>query len=827
MVKIKDVLDGPPKQLSSYVMNMPQSPLRNTEEYLKAYIGYIYTATGAIAQEVASIELHLYKAKYTKNGVETKEVYEHPALSVLNYANSISTLYDMIEATQTYLDLTGEAFWVALRDNNGMPRELWALRPDWVKIMPSATEVIDHYNYYAGGILSEKVEIPKENVIPFRYFNPLNPYRGKGPTQAAALPFDILNFAGEYNRNFFFNSAIPSMVFSTDQKISESSVKRFLNQWQGSFGGRAKSNKVAFLGQGLKMDKASFAAKELDFIEQMKQMRDDVLAVFKVPKTVLGLTDDVNRANADATTRAFMERVITPRMTKFVASLNEFYLPMFETDGSLFFDFYDPAPEDVEIKLKKYESGRKYGWLTANEIRIEENLDPLPGGDDLAPASGGLTLPIKPDTTNPDATKPNDDANEDVDDEPNKPTADDTEGKGLKGLVMKLFNLKEINNKTYAPPAYLLKRIEAKKHKHMIRLPVKRLEKLEEEELVVKFVPELKKFISQLITNTDHSSIKTKAGKDAKFTEILDKAMKEQEALNKKKIEEKEAKKERVKKAITKGAGWSEEQKISYWNDFIKATDDQEIKIKANCQSVFNKQEAVVLANLNEQMRAWRKILGIKATARTIVPSIEELDLMWKTLEKLLKEIYIEQGNATLDFLGIDGEIDITTEFASQYLNEYGGLLITGIDTTTRDALMASLSEGFDKGEGIPELSKRVRDIFDIADKSRSEAIARSEALRASNSATVEAYRQSGVVIAKEWLTEMDGSACPFCEELDGKVVELNVNYFDKGDSLTVGDQTMKFDYTDIGEPPAHTNCRCTTIPVLESEKSQKEKSSK
>jgi len=231
-----------------------------------------------------------------------------------------------------------------------VPREFWLVRPDWVKVIPSADKVIDHYNYYAGGVITEKVEIPRENVIPFKYFHPMNPYRGKGATQAAALPFDILNFAQEYNRNFFFNSAIPSMVFSTDQKISDKAVKRFLAQWQDQFGGRSKSNKIAFLGQGLKLDKASQSAQELDFAKQMEMMRDDVLAVFKVPKTVLGLTTDVNRANAQATTTAFMERVVTPRMRKFVDSLNEFFLPMFVgSDSSIFFDFYDPALSDISL----------------------------------------------------------------------------------------------------------------------------------------------------------------------------------------------------------------------------------------------------------------------------------------------------------------------------------------------------------------------------------------------------------------------------------------------------------------------------------------------
>lgn len=814
MGRTKIKADAPP-QTASYVMNLPQPPLRNAEEYLKAFVGYVYTAVGAIAQEVASIDLHLYQVKFVRGQPKTTEIFEHEILSVLHYVNQLSTLYEIAEATQIYLELTGEAFWVVLKDAGGKPSEFWLLRPDWVKIIPSKTDVIDHYVYHAGGVMTEKVDIPKENIIPFKYFNPLNPYRGKGPTQAAAMPFDILNFAQEYNRNFFFNSAIPSMVFSSENKISEAMIKRFLNQWQTTFGGRSKSNKIAFLGNGMKMDKASFASKELDFNEQMKTLRDDVLAVYKVPKTVLGLTEDVNRANAQATTGAFMERVITPRMRRFVDTLNEFFVPMFTgDDNSVFLDFTDPAPEDVELKLKKYENARKYTWLTPNEIRMEENQEPLEGGDDLfAPLAGaGSATAIAP-SNNQDGTGDGNsgDGNNNAGDnsgdnsggdsadqgdgtKPTKPTAD--EGKGIRGLLIRMLG-GEIKKQKYTPPAYLM--VE-KPHKHMVKIPVKRPDRLKREKLAASFVEPLTEFIGELLKTDEYSKLK----KGKVKVEGEDKAFKA--------IKEDQEK--------PKNSGWTEEQKTAFWNDFIKKITKRENEVEDISQKIFKEQEVLVLENLSEQLKSWRKVFGKKTVASDVVPTLEELSKMWVTLRQVLQDIYVEQGDDTLEFLNSGANINITTEYASQYLHEYGGALIKEINTTTRDQLMKELVEGFDKGEGIDKLTKRVNNVFDDADKVRAEAIARSEVLKASNAATVEAYRQSGVVEAKEWLAERDGLTCPFCLELDGKVVSLNKNFADKGDTLHATDVngnevSLDVSLTDVGEPPVHTRCRCTVIPVL------------
>lgn len=797
-----------PQLASPHVVALPKPPARNAEEYLKAYIGYVYTAVGAIAQEVASIDIHLYNATFTAKGVKTQEIFEHPILSCLDYVNDITTFYDLVEATQTYLELTGEAYWIVIKDGI-TPKELWLVRPDWVKVIPSKEDVIDHYNYYAGGVLTEKVEIPKENVIPFKYFNPLNPYRGKGPVNAAALPFDILNFAQEYNRNFFFNSAIPSMVFSTDQKVTQVTIDRFMNQWQSTFGGRSKSNKVAFLGNGLKLDKASMGAKELDFTEQMKMMRDDVLAVFKVPKTVLGLTEDVNRANAQATTKAFMERVITPRMIKFINTLNEFLIPMFtEGKNNLFLDFTDPSPEDVELKLKKYANARQYNWMTPNEIRIEENLEPIEGGDDLFK---GVDAVSEDNADQSGTTSPNENPD---DEDQTKPTTEE-EGKSWKAVLVKALGGKMAKaKKEYVPPKYLMEN-KARYRKHMVRPPVKKQAVLEKEIMAKEFVPVLKKFFADLVSSDNYKMYKSKKSKvrnstlEDKWSEAF------QKALDKKKNK---TEPDNVEEELS--SGWDDEQKDAHWEAFVEKANDREKRIKESCQNIFEDQKLFVIDRLREDNKAFKKWMGKKATPATSVPSLEELSKTWRILEDLLREIYIEQGNETLDFLGVGGQINITTEFASEYLLEWGGQLITQINETTREALMATLSQGYDNGESIDELIKRIEAVYEIADKQRAEMIARTESIRASNSASVEAYRQSGVVVGKEWLTERDDRTCPFCEKLDGKVIGLDKNYFKVGDKVHAEDSkgnkvSMEVGLADVGEPPLHPDCRCTTIPVI------------
>lgn len=762
-----------PQLAASSIMTLPQPPPKNAEEYLKAYTGYSYTAISSISQEVASIDFHLYKAKFVKGQPESTEIYEHPLLSLLRHVNSLITFYDLIEATQSYLELLGESFWVVLKDGK-VPRELWPIRPDWVKIVPDPVDVIKEYTYHPGGGV-EKVTIPKENMIPFKYFNPLNPYRGKGSIHAAALSIDTHNFAQEYNRNFFFNSAIPSLVFTSEKPLAEAVVKRFINQWQASYGGRSKSNKVAFLGNGLKMDKISVGGKEMDFAEQQKMMRDDILAVFKVPKTILGMTDEVNYANAMATTRAFMERTITPRMRKLVETLNEFLVPMYG-DDTLFLDFTDPAPEDVEMKLKKYENALKYGWMTPNEIRAEENMEPVEGGDEL-PKQLGSSF------GKPSGEEGSQGEEESAPEAPKKPKEGEEEERGISALLSKIRG-----KKTIVPIVKpKLRALKKKAVKHMVRLPVKTLEVLDREKLEKELTPKIVEIIGALLEKKGVDTVGFKEnGEDSKEKPVL----------------------------------WTNERKDAYWNKFIKKADANEMELRNLVVDLFRTQEQKVLDNLDRDVKHW-KVASRRGLESSVIPSLAELDLLWRVLWDIaVREMYIDQGNETLDFLGAGGNIDVTTQFATAYLEEYSATLIREISTTTRDQLRKVLAEGFKRGEGIDKLKNRVKEVFKGATTARAEMIARTESLKASNAATVEAYRQSGVVEAKEWLAERDSRCCLFCLALDGKVIGLNKNYFDKGDTYTVDGSTMKFDFTNVGEPPAHPACRCTTIPVIVGSKS-------
>ena len=138
------------------------------------------------------------------------------------------------------------------------------------------------------------------------------------------------------------------------------------------------------------------------------------------------------------------------------------------------------------------------------------------------------------------------------------------------------------------------------------------------------------------------------------------------------------------------------------------------------------------------------------------------------------------------------------------------------INSTTTNSVRLAVEAGLANGEGPKAIRGRIQQVFVNAEKYRAERIARTETIWAWNEGAVEGYKQSGVVTRKEWSTSEDDRTCPWCAEMDGKTVEVEAHYFDKGGNMVVDDQSLNFDYEAIDHPPLHPGCRCAIVPVVE-----------
>jgi 3-dehydroquinate dehydratase-2 len=112
-------------------------------------------------------------------------------------------------------------------------------------------------------------------------------------------------------------------------------------------------------------------------------------------------------------------------------------------------------------------------------------------------------------------------------------------------------------------------------------------------------------------------------------------------------------------------------------------------------------------------------------------------------------------------------------------------------------------------GETMDQLADRIEGLYDGWEGARAETIARTESARAYTTGHIEAWRSTGAVDNKIWISAAD--ACHFCLDMNGTVVKLDENFLDEGDTqdVEVGDIeiSMTQDYGDVIGPPLHPRC--------------------
>ena len=350
------------------------------KNYLAEYRNWVYACVQSRSEEVGNIRLRLYR--------DGEEIFQHELLDLLNGVNPYMTKHELFEATQAFKDLQGNAFWYLARDGadgkSGTIREIYVLKPDSVRIVPSKDNPLQVQEYLFRQPDGQSLRLSKEQILHHKNFDPRAnhpfPYMGMGIVEAAAYPIDTDNEARIWNLNFFRNGARPDGVLIADGEAANDpdQQKRIKEEFAEEYQGSANAHKLAVLTGGIKYQELTRNQKDMDFYNGRIFSRDEILSLFKVPKSIIGITDDVNRANAEASVYVFSLHTIKPLMQKLVDTLNETIVKEF--GDNLRLDFHSPVPEDRTAKLAEYAAGFNT-WLSRNDIRRLEGLPETDNGD--------------------------------------------------------------------------------------------------------------------------------------------------------------------------------------------------------------------------------------------------------------------------------------------------------------------------------------------------------------------------------------------------------------------------------------------------------------
>jgi HK97 family phage portal protein len=211
------------------------------------------------------------------------------------------------------------------------------------------------------------------------------------------------------SQQFFGNASRPSGLLSTDQFIAEDLAKRYKQEWDETYRGQ-EFGKTALLGGGMKWQPLTITAQDAQLIEQLRYSVEDVARVFRVPPYMLGDMAKVTYRNTEHMTRAYLSGCLSWHIEAIQQRFE--YAFAFEQGYQLRFDLSAMLRTELDVRYTAYQQGLAGGWLAPNEVRAEEGLPPVEGGDEprmqsqYVPLSTDPTPPAPPPAPTPAPTEP-------------------------------------------------------------------------------------------------------------------------------------------------------------------------------------------------------------------------------------------------------------------------------------------------------------------------------------------------------------------------------------------------------------------------------------
>lgn len=192
------------------------------------------------------------------------------------------------------------------------------------------------------------------------------------------------------------------------------------------------------------------------------------------------------------------------------------------------------------------------------------------------------------------------------------------------------------------------------------------------------------------------------------------------------------------------------------------------------------------------------------------------LDMLEKLIEEFgkacIEKAMEDAAKDILADLDPDSKFTLMSKEAKGWLENKVIQFARNVTQTTHDTVISILIKGFEDGKGIEAMATELQEHY-IFSRDRAKMIARTEVISSSNAGTLEAYRQSEVVVGKEWTSANDSRTRPTHRAANGQKRRIN-EVFSVGSSelMHPGDTSQGAEVEEI------IACRCTTYPVLKGE---------
>lgn len=364
----------------------------------------VFTCVKILSESIASLPVGLF----TGEGGEILQLTSDRRNYLIGKEpNDLYTAFDFFSTAQAHISLHGNFYADIIRDGNRRPVKLRIIEnPNWVRpeIDESGRLWYMVYDSIDGRLVQRDVAVNPRDIIHIKGMS-TDGIIGKSPISIFRENIGLGIATTETQAALWKNGAFMSGYIKHPGKLSPDQQQNLSQAWQARYTGRENAGKTPILDGGLEFVPLMMKPADALFIETAKLSLQDIFRIYRIPMHMGGLLDRATNNNIEHQSLEFVRDTLRPILKNWENELDRKLLTEGEK-GRLFFRFNVDAMlrGDTQSRAEYYQralgSVSSPGWMTPNEVRVLENLNPIADADTIYnPAMNNITPDAAPDNS--------------------------------------------------------------------------------------------------------------------------------------------------------------------------------------------------------------------------------------------------------------------------------------------------------------------------------------------------------------------------------------------------------------------------------------------
>lgn len=232
-------------------------------------------------------------------------------------------------------------------------------------------------------------DIPFDELVQFKTYSPGNPGGFLSPISSLRQQLLEQVESGKFRRQLWRSSGRLNAQITRPKDVepwNDEQRKKFAEAFREAWGaGGSKAGAIPIMEDGMEIKPFATSFKESEWAQSVQLSRESVAAAYRVNPSLIWHTTAQTYASSRDNARALYSECLGPDLQMLQQRINAFLLPKLEADPRTYveFDLTEKLKGSFEERAAIYQSACGGPYMTRNEVRAEQNLPPVEGGDEL------------------------------------------------------------------------------------------------------------------------------------------------------------------------------------------------------------------------------------------------------------------------------------------------------------------------------------------------------------------------------------------------------------------------------------------------------------